>query len=69
MIVGGFPCVGFSTMGLRHGFQNAGSGLFKEVLRLADVLACPLLLLENVPNLLNVRYGACGRRACCKAWI
>lgn len=54
MIVGGFPCVGFSTMGLRLGFENAGSGLFGEVLRLADVLACPLLLLENVPNLLNV---------------
>lgn len=57
MIAGGFPCVGFSTMGLRRGFQDPGSGLFAEVLRLVDLFSCPLLLLENVPNLLNVAWG------------
>lgn len=54
MIVGGFPCVGFSNMGLRQAFENEGSGLFTEILRLADEIKCPMLFLENVPSVINM---------------
>jgi hypothetical protein len=52
IIVGGFPCVGFSEMGLREGFDDSQSGLFSEILRLADATGCPMLFLENVPGVL-----------------
>ena len=54
IIVGGFPCVGFSTLGHRKGFGERQSGLFSEILRLADETACPMLFLENVANVLNL---------------
>ncbi len=54
MIVGGFPCVGFSPLGLREAFENQESGLFSEILRIADETKCPMLFLENVPNLLTM---------------
>jgi site-specific DNA-cytosine methylase len=54
MIVGGFPCVGFSVIGHRLAFDNEESGLFSEILRLADDTRCPLLFLENVPNVLRL---------------
>ena len=52
IIVGGFPCVGFSEMGRREGFDDNQSGLFSEILRLADATGCPMLFLENVPGVL-----------------
>lgn len=54
MIVGGFPCVGFSPVGLRKAFDDAESGLFSEILRLADETGRPALFLENVPNVLKL---------------
>lgn len=54
MIVGGFPCVGFSSVGSLQAFDNAESALFSEILRLADELRVPLLFLENVSNILNL---------------
>ena len=54
MIVAGFPCTGFSTVGNQDAFENDQSGLFSEILRLADELDCPFLFLENVPNVLNI---------------
>ena len=54
MIVGGFPCVGFSPLGLREAFTNSESSLFSEILRLADVTKCPMLFLENVPNIVKL---------------
>jgi hypothetical protein len=54
IIVGGFPCVGFSTAGHRKGFGEHQSGLFSEILRLADETRCPLLFLENVTNVINI---------------
>lgn len=58
MIVGGFPCVGFSNVGLRKGFKNDESRLFMEILRLADETQCPLLFLENVTPILNIGMDA-----------
>jgi site-specific DNA-cytosine methylase len=54
MIVGGFPCVGFSGLGLRKAFDNQESGLFSEILRLVDETKCSLIFLENVQNILNL---------------
>ena len=54
IIVGGFPCVGFSTAGHRKGFDEHQSGLFSEILRLADETRCPMLFLENVTNVINI---------------
>jgi site-specific DNA-cytosine methylase len=36
MIVGGFPCVGFSPCGKRHGFKERQSSLFYQMLRVVD---------------------------------
>lgn len=59
MICGGFPCTSLSMLGLKDGFNNTidGSGLFYEILRLADELSVPLLFLENVENILNMEMG------------
>lgn len=54
MIVAGFPCVGFSSLGLYSGFENAQSGLFLHILRLVDETDCRALFLENVPNVLKI---------------
>lgn len=54
LIVGGFPCVGFSAFGLRQGFGEAQSRMFYHILRIADGTACPALFLENVPPILGM---------------
>lgn len=54
LIVGGFPCVGFSAFGLRQGFDEAQSNLFYQILRIADQTKCPMLFLENVPPILSM---------------
>ena len=54
MIVGGFPCVGFSLLGHKEAFDNEESGMFREILRLADETRCPMLFLENVPSILSL---------------
>lgn len=58
MIVGGFPCVGFSMLGLRQGFKQEESSLFSEILRIADVTQCPMLFLENVTAILTMGMPA-----------
>lgn len=60
IIVGGFPCTSVSTLGNKDGFKNTidGSGLFYQILRLADELDTPYLFLENVQNILNMEMEA-----------
>ena len=56
---GGFPCqdVSLARMGARAGLRGNRSGLFYEVARLLGE-ACPrVILLENVPGLLNSHQG------------
>lgn len=48
LVMGGFPCVGFSKLGLKEGFKDAESGLFHEVVRIVDVFSPPLVFMENV---------------------
>lgn len=54
MIVGGFPCVGFSVAGAQDGLKNPQSALFHELLRVADITGARMLFLENVPQILNI---------------
>lgn len=54
IVVGGFPCVGFSPLGSRQGVKNAETGLFFEIMRILDITHSPFVFLENVPNLLTL---------------
>jgi len=54
MIAAGFPCVGFSSVGLRQAFKNSQSSLFSEILRLVDEFKLPVVFLENVAGILTL---------------
>lgn len=54
IVVGGFPCVGFSPLGARQGVDNEQTGLFFEIMRILDITHSPFVFLENVPNLLTL---------------
>lgn len=51
MIVGGFPCTGFSTVGFREGINNQGSGLVHQVFRLVSEARPTFVFMENVPTI------------------
>lgn len=51
IIIGGFPCQNISCAGRGEGLSGAKSGLFFEIVRLANETQCPFLFLENVPNI------------------
>lgn len=50
MVVGGFPCVGFSLRGKRKHFENAQSGLFYELVRIVRESHADAVFMENVPG-------------------
>lgn len=52
-LLAGFPCQGFSSMGLRGGLEDDRSGLFSEVVRVAKEFRVRALFLENVPGVLS----------------
>jgi DNA (cytosine-5)-methyltransferase 1 len=49
IIYGGFPCQDISVAGHGKGLEGERSGLFSEILRLADEIEPTFLFLENVP--------------------
>jgi DNA (cytosine-5)-methyltransferase 1 len=51
IIIGGFPCQNISCAGRGEGLSGAKSGLFFEIVRLANETNCSFLFLENVPNI------------------
>jgi DNA (cytosine-5)-methyltransferase 1 len=53
LLVGGFPCQGFSTNGTRLGFEYKTGNLFFEALRIAKEKKPKYILMENVTGLLN----------------
>jgi DNA (cytosine-5)-methyltransferase 1 len=57
IITGGFPCQDLSVAGKRAGLAGGRSGLFWEIIRLADELKPKYLILENVPGLLSSNGG------------
>lgn len=51
------PIQGFSLFGKRHGYEHAGSGLFRHIVRLLgpdELNRPPLVFLENVPNIIRI---------------
>lgn len=57
IITGGFPCQDLSIAGARRGLAGERSGLFWQIIRLADELRPKWLVLENVPGLLSSNGG------------
>jgi hypothetical protein len=51
LIAAGVPCLGFSPLGLLHGFEHIQTKLFFELLRVVDECKPSLIFLENVPNI------------------
>lgn len=53
MVVGGFPCVGFSFRGKRRMLDNAQSALFFQLVRVIRESRATVAFLENVPGVLS----------------
>lgn len=54
ILVAGFPCQPFSTIGKREGFKHATQGtLFYDIVRIIDAKKPSAFLLENVPGITN----------------
>lgn len=51
IISGGFPCQDISVAGMRRGLEAERSGLFFEVMRLAEEVRPHFIFLENVPGI------------------
>ena len=49
VLTGGFPCQDLSLAGKRAGLDGARSGLYGEMLRIADELRPDWVVFENVP--------------------
>ena len=64
ILTGGFPCQDLSVAGRRTGLAGARSGLFWEIVRLADDLSPRWLVLENVPGLLSAVCSCPGDETC-----
>ena len=56
-VVGGWPCQDISSAGSMAGLDGARSGLFFDMLRIAQRAGAHTLVGENVPNLLTVNKG------------
>lgn len=58
VLLAGFPCQPFSSIGKREGFSNETQGtLFFDVLRILKYHMPEAFLLENVPGLLTIQKG------------
>lgn len=58
VLLAGFPCQPFSSIGKREGFGNKTQGtLFFDVLRILKYHMPEAFLLENVPGLLTIQNG------------
>jgi len=57
IITAGFPCQDISVAGKQKGINAERSGLFFEIIRIANICKPKLLFLENVRNLLSGENG------------
>lgn len=53
IVVGGVPCIGWSTVGKREGLDNDKSALFFSMLRVIDTSGARAVFIENVPGIAN----------------
>lgn len=58
LLVGGFPCQSFSSLGTQDGFRDTRGRLYLEVVRLLKLRQPRAFLLENVPGLLQTDHGS-----------
>ncbi|HVF13565.1 MAG TPA: DNA (cytosine-5-)-methyltransferase [Acidimicrobiales bacterium] len=61
VVTAGFPCTDLSQAGRTLGIQGKASGLVGEVFRLLERRRAPILILENVRNMLVLNGGAAMR--------
>lgn len=53
VLVAGFPCQPFSSLGKKKGFEDPRGNLFFEIARIVEVKRPSVVFLENVSNLLQ----------------
>ena len=53
VLTAGFPCVGFSSVGLREGLDNEHSGLYRDTVKAIRALKPRMVLFENVVPVLT----------------
>ena len=58
IVMGGFPCQGFSTANMRRSFRDERNSLYLEFLRVLKAKQPPYFIAENVPGILNLEKGA-----------
>lgn len=61
LVTAGFPCQDLSQAGMTKGIRGGRSGLVSEVFRLLENQKVPLVLLENVPFMLQLGRGTAMR--------
>ena len=57
VLCGGFPCQDLSIAGKRAGLAGGRSGLFWEIIRIAQEIDAEAIVLENVPGLISSNSG------------
>lgn len=57
MIIGGPPCQGFSLKGKKLGLEDPRNFLFKEYLKIVEILQPEVFIIENVKALLSTSAG------------
>ena len=57
MIIGGPPCQGFSLKGKKLGLEDPRNFLFKEYLKIVEILQPEVFVIENVKALLSTSSG------------
>ena len=57
VLCAGFPCVSFSAIGKKEGFESNSGKLFFEILRVIDAKCPKIIVLENVMGLLSHSDG------------
>ena len=58
LVMGGFPCQGFSDAGIRQGLRHAGSSLINSVYHIVEQAAPAVVFLENVSAILTKQHVA-----------
>jgi DNA (cytosine-5)-methyltransferase 1 len=58
LLVGGFPCQGFSVANKYRSAKDARNELYIEIVRLLNETNPPFFLAENVPGILSLEKGA-----------
>ena len=62
ILIGGFPCQPFSTLGKLKGFEDDRGTLFFYIKKIAQEHDTKILVLENVKNIMNHDHGKTFKR-------